>query len=70
MGSAPGVGSEWDERILADSASEEGEMSEAGGGVDLGSLMVTGIVAVILFVFAIMIIRQYHLYWVFEGRKT
>ena len=70
MGSAPGVGSEWDERILADSASEEAEMREARGGVDWDSLMMTGIIAVVLFVFAIMIIRQFHLYWVFEGRKT
>jgi len=30
----------------------------------------TGIISVILFVLAIAIIRQFHLYWVFEGRKT
>jgi hypothetical protein len=70
MGSVPGIGLEWDERILADSASEEAEMSEAGVGVDWDSLMMTGIIAVILFVLAIAIIRQFHLYWVFEGRKT
>ncbi len=71
MSSIPGVGSEWDERILADSASEEAKISEAGdGGVDWDSLLMTGIIAVILFVLAIAIIRQFHLYWVFEGRKT
>ncbi len=70
MGSVPGVGSEWDERILVDSASKEAEMSEGGGGVDWDSLLMTGIIAVILFVLAITIIRQFHLYWVFEGRKT
>ncbi len=70
MVSASSVGLEWDQRILADSESEEAEISGAGGGVDWDSLLMTGIIAVILFVLAIVIIRQFHLYWVFEGRKT
>ena len=70
MGNIPGVGLEWDERILADSASEEAEITESGGGADWDSLLMTGIISVILFVLAIAIIRQFHLYWVFEGRKT
>ncbi len=70
MSRTSSVGSEWDERILADSGSEEAEINGAGGGVDWDSLLMTGIIAVILFVLAIAIVQQFHLYWVFEGRKT
>ena len=70
MSSIPGVGSEWDERILANATLEGAEASEGGERTDWGSLLMTGIIAVILFVLAIVIIRQFHLYWVFEGRKT
>jgi len=70
VGNVPSAGSKWDEQILADSALEEAEASEGGGRIDWDSLLMTGIMAVILFVLAIAIIRQFHLYWVFEGRKT
>ncbi len=70
MGNVPGVGSEWDQRILADATLEEAEASEGSERIDWDSLLMTGIIAVILFVLAIAIIRQFHLYWVFEGRKT
>ncbi len=70
MESLPSAGSKWDERILADATIEEAEASEDGERIDWDSLLMTGIIAVILFVLAIAIIRQFHLYWVFEGRKT
>ncbi len=70
MANVPSAGSKWDEQILADSALEEAEASEGGGRIDWDSLLMTGIISVILFVLAIVIIRQFHLYWVFEGRKT
>ncbi len=66
---APSAGSKWDEQILADAKLEEaGE--EGSGRIDWDSLLMTGIIAVILFVLAVAIVRQFHLYWVFEGRKT
>ena len=70
MANVPSAGSKWDEQILADSALEEAEASEGGGTIHWDSLLMTGIISVILFVLAIVIIRQFHLYWVFEGRKT
>jgi len=68
--SVPSAGSKWDEQILADATIEEAEANEGGGRIDWDSLLMTGIIAVILFVLSIAIIRQFHLYWVFEGRKT
>ena len=66
----PSAGTKWDDQILADVIPEEAGGIEGGGKIDWDSLLMTGIIAVVLFVLAIMIIRQYHLYWVFEGRKT
>ena len=70
MESVPSAGSKWDEQILADAALDDAEASKSGGRIDWDSLLLTGIIAVILFVLAITIIRQFHLYWMFEGRKT
>jgi hypothetical protein len=70
METVPSAGSRWDEQIVADATLEEVESNEGGGRIDWDSLLMTGIIAVILFVLAIAIIRQFHLYWLFEGRKT
>ena len=70
MESVSTAGSRWDEQILADATVKEAEANEGGGRIDWDSLLMTGIISVILFVLAIVIIRQFHLYWVFEGRKT
>ncbi len=67
---APSAGSKWDEQILADAKFEEAGEDQGSGRIDWDSLLMTGIITVILFVLAVTIVRQFHLYWVFEGRKT
>jgi len=68
MAGVKGVGSEWDEGLLAESVSqtESGDLNR----IDWQALVVGGIIVLVLVILAMAIIRQYHLYEVFAGRKV
>jgi len=63
-----GVGSEWDEGLLAASVSETG--SGNVNRLDWQTVMIGGAIVIVLLIFVMLIIRQYHLYEVFAGRKV